>query len=508
MARRPSSSGASHAPSIRRSRAGERASAGPGGARMVRLNHRTSRPQSTNANSLLNSNTWANCVPRPNVAFSSAGAATNSVARPPPRRRVAAERQAVQGRDLRLGRLRVGRLRRAASAFACSLHERAVHQEQRLLRHRRRGTAAGLCVSGLAKSNDAEHARQVLPVDEAVDRPPRSVNGALNRSTGRPPTVGSSRPAATSSESRSASNVQPPAVHRCAAAGSPGRACSTSGAPSRTTAGRSRESMISRCSCLTTSRPRRSAPRASRAAPGASAGRVRTPKSLGVRTRPWPKWSTPDAVDHHAGRQRVVLRLAIACASSSRPLPSLERLAVRAGDDAEELPRHLRRRGCRVAAEEDDRLHRRRRVGQHHRPRRGDRGRRPSTRRRPCGASSSASARSATVGQPASSVAGRAECRAARRPLATGSASASCASPAGVRRAARRRPSHASLSESSASRLRERRRRRAGWTASRPSDDRRRARPGPCLRTSRVRDRGERHERREDGVWPSPAASR
>ena len=47
------------------------------------------------------------------------------------------------------------------------------------------------------------------------------------------------------------------------------------------------------------------------------------PKSLGVRTSPWPKWCMPDPVDHHPGRERVVGLEAIALASSSRPLPSV-----------------------------------------------------------------------------------------------------------------------------------------------------------------------------------------
>ena len=90
----------------------------------------------------------------------------------------AAEQQAVQRADPLAGSaLDAATSGRAASCFACSMHERAVHQEQRLLRHGRREPLRAVRV-GAGEVERAEHARQVLAVDEAVDRPPRSASGA------------------------------------------------------------------------------------------------------------------------------------------------------------------------------------------------------------------------------------------------------------------------------------------------------------------------------------------
>ena len=106
---------------------------------------------------------------------------------------------------------------------------------------------------------------------------------------------------------------------------------------------------------------------------GCVGGSLRTPKSLGVRTSACAEVVHPDAVDHHAGGQRVVGRgdrlRQFQPAAAVR-----ERLALRPGDDLGELPRHRRAAVVRVAAQEDDRLGRLRGVGEHHRPRRGGRG--------------------------------------------------------------------------------------------------------------------------------------
>jgi hypothetical protein len=79
----------------------------------------------------------------------------------------------------------------------------------------------------------------------------------------------------------------------------------------------------------------------------------------------------PDAVDHDAGRQRVLgvgdrLGQLLAAAALG------ERLAGRAGQHFEELPGHRRAAVGLIAAQEHDRVHGLGQVVQDHRPRRRD----------------------------------------------------------------------------------------------------------------------------------------
>ena len=77
----------------------------------------------------------------------------------------------------------------------------------------------------------------------------------------------------------------------------------------------------------------------------------------------------PDAVDQHAGRQRV-LRVGDGAGQPQAAAAVAEGAAILAGDHFEELPRHRLAGAVRVAAAEDARLVRRRGIDEYHRPRR------------------------------------------------------------------------------------------------------------------------------------------
>ena len=100
-------------------------------------------------------------------------------------RRLRAQTQPIQrDRSARAARSRRASSLSAARLRACSRHERAVHHEQRLLRHRG-GEALRAVRVGTGEIERAKQARQVLPVDQSVERAP-SRPGRLRQLDRRP----------------------------------------------------------------------------------------------------------------------------------------------------------------------------------------------------------------------------------------------------------------------------------------------------------------------------------
>ena len=223
------------------------------------------RPQSTNANSLLNSSTWASCSH--GDSFVSFGAADVTKSRAVPTSSSDGGRPYVSRYSSRIRRDGSGSAVSRRQRLRLLDHERRVHQEQCLLRHRRREPLRGVRV-GQGEVEGAERARQVLPIDEAVNRPAsrerrlEQIHRLVRRWSGR---AGPSRQARRRGVPRTSdacgSFVQ--------AAGSPGRFAGRL----PTIAGRLAKSRSACAASSPTSLTRQIAPRASRATPGASAGR-------------------------------------------------------------------------------------------------------------------------------------------------------------------------------------------------------------------------------------------
>ncbi len=99
------------------------------------------------------------------------------------------------------------------------------------------------------------------------------------------------------------------------------------------------------------------------------AGRVAAHAEVaGRRDQPLAEMPLPHAVDQHAGRQRV-LGVGDGPGQIEPAAPFGERSTVRARQHLQEPPRDRRARPSRIAANEDVRVDRLRRVDKHHRPR-------------------------------------------------------------------------------------------------------------------------------------------